>query len=132
MIDPREVLYRIRLEEAAVELAVAVEGVYHRGYRFFPPFVCGACGDPISVRQFAFSRSCGGCDVNRSTTRRFSPYDHRRFLGGRVVLEDGSDRWRIHPVFIPAAEAKNYPRIAPRVPPRPLPKPRGMQGGRFK
>ncbi len=37
--------------------------VDYEGYRFSPPFKCMCCGKEICMRQFAFSRCCGSCDV---------------------------------------------------------------------
>ena len=34
-----------------------------QGFRFTPPFRCMCCGEEICVRQFAFARACGSCDV---------------------------------------------------------------------
>lgn len=42
----------------------------YRGWKFTPPFICMGCGIEVCFRQWAFSRSCGGCDVSYSRTRR--------------------------------------------------------------
>lgn len=34
-----------------------------RNYRFRKPFRCICCGKEICMRQFAFGRACGPCDV---------------------------------------------------------------------
>jgi hypothetical protein len=106
--------------DADFEAEAEKSGLYHRGWRFFPPYACCRCGCYISARQFAFSRSCGGCDVGDIRTARLSIFDHRWFLGGRVVDENPADRWRISPEFIPADESANYPVIhRPKIPPIP-------------
>jgi hypothetical protein len=48
------------------------EGAYFdfKGWRFTPPFICMGCGIETCYKQWAFSRSCGSCDVSHSPTRR--------------------------------------------------------------
>jgi hypothetical protein len=48
------------------------EGIYFdfRGWRWTPPFICMGCGIEVCYTQWAFSRSCGSCDVRESLTRR--------------------------------------------------------------
>lgn len=33
------------------------------GYRFREPFRCMCCGKPVDMKQFAFGRTCGPCDL---------------------------------------------------------------------
>lgn len=42
----------------------------YRGWKFTPPFICMGCGIEVCHNQWAFSRSCGPCDVSDSITRR--------------------------------------------------------------
>jgi len=46
----------------------------YKGYRFTPPFHCMYCGVEVCHRQWAFSRSCGGCDVGNSHTAKLRYY----------------------------------------------------------
>lgn len=39
-----------------------------RGYRFKKPFLCMCCGKRVCMRQFAFGRCCGPCDVGACQT----------------------------------------------------------------
>ena len=61
------------------------------GWRFTAPFICMACGIEICLFQFAFSRTCGPCDVSNSTTHRF--YMSRQcFAGPREKLPTWSKK----------------------------------------
>jgi Zn finger protein HypA/HybF involved in hydrogenase expression len=42
----------------------------YRGWKFTPPFICMGCGIEVCFRQWAYSRSCGACDVSNSKTYR--------------------------------------------------------------
>lgn len=117
-----ELRARIQRDVAEFEVEAAKTGLYHRGYRFWPPYACGRCGVPISASQFAFSRSCGGCDRGESLTARFHPFDARWFVLGKAELENAADSGLIHPEFIPASQNNEFPEVyRPR--PRPIPKP---------
>ncbi len=101
-----------------------------RGWRFFEPFYCMACARRVEPRQFAFSRSCGACDVSNSRTAilRFG----KCFSGRREKLPDhGSHRAHLKDdtVFIDVNSdecrelIRNVPLLRPSeqtVPPRPL------------
>jgi len=50
-----------------------------KGYRFSSPFRCLNCGREIGLRQFCFSRLCGGCDCSEARNR------HGCFSGPREV-----------------------------------------------
>jgi hypothetical protein len=103
--DDDQIWADIQRKVAEFEVSAGQVGIYHRGYRFWPPYVCGRCGVPVSAKQFAFARCCGGCDTNRAAqTARFGIGDPRWFLGGKAELEDATDRWLIQPQFIPADE----------------------------
>lgn len=60
----------------------------YRGWKFTPPFICMGCGIEICFRQWAFSRSCGSCDVSQSKTRRLLYY--KCFSGPHVKLSTWS------------------------------------------
>lgn len=40
-----------------------------QGYRFRKPFRCICCGKEICMRQFAYGRACGPCDVGACDAR---------------------------------------------------------------
>lgn len=50
----------------------APEGIFfiYKGWKFTPPFHCMYCGIVVDHKQWAFSRSCGGCDVSNSHTAK--------------------------------------------------------------
>lgn len=37
--------------------------VEYEGYRLTAPFLCMCCGEPTSVQQWAYGRTCGKCDT---------------------------------------------------------------------
>ena len=110
--------------------------VDHRGWRFRPPFHCFLCGIRVSLRQFCFSRSCGGCDVSHSRTARLNPMSHRVFAGPHERLDvkglhdinpewlDPADRDSYQPIYRPTIQRQPKPPSPPipRKPPmRPMP-----------
>lgn len=100
-----------------------------RGWRFFAPFFCFRCGRVIAGNQFAFSRSCGGCDVSDSKTSLLRLVDHRVFVGKVEKLPDWGNRSSdIDPQWLPvnSEEAQKLMDAGPRhnTPSfRPLPRP---------
>ena len=108
-----EIWAGIQQKVADFDIAAAEQGLYHRGYRFWPPYACYRCGEPISAYQFAFSRSCGGCDVGHSLTARLSLFDPRWFILGKAELENSTDTFLIHPEFVPAHKRREFRRINP-------------------
>lgn len=119
-----EIWADVQSKTAEFEVGAAKVGLYHRGYRFWPPYACGRCGEPISARQFAFARSCGGCDHSRSQTARLHLYDPRWFVLGKVEYEDPNDSALIRVDFIPAYTRRDFALIEP---PKPWPLPRHFQ-----
>lgn len=118
-----EIWDEIQRKAAEFEVEAAKVGLYHRGYRFWPPYACGRCGEPIGAYQFAFARSCGACDRSESPTARLSIVDPRWFVLGKAELENAHDSALIHPEFIPAHRRKEFAlvdRQRPRIPPVPL------------
>lgn len=85
-------------KNAAAEAEARVHGIYHRGWRFYPPYVCSHCGVAVSARQFAFARVCGSCALGRSPHRQLASF--LWFLLGRVVDENKADAHRIEPEFV--------------------------------
>lgn len=119
-----EIWAGIQREVAARQAEAEKCGIYHRGYRFWPPYACGRCGEPISAHQFAFSRSCGGCDVGQSHTARLFFGDPHWFVLGKVDLENDKDSALIQPDFIPAHTRRDFAVLNPMRPvPSPSPRP---------
>lgn len=85
----------------------------YRGWKFTPPFICMGCGIEVCFRQWAFSRSCGACDVSDSKTRRVLYL--QCFAGPHEKLptwnqEDGDIR-QDH--FLDPKDAPDYPVLRP-------------------
>jgi len=59
-----------------------------KGYKFTPPFHCIYCGVVVCAHQWAFSRSCGGCDVGNSHTAKLRYY---QWTAGPHELVDPND-----------------------------------------
>jgi hypothetical protein len=97
----------------------------YRGWKFTPPFICMACGIEICFRQWAFSRTCGPCDVSDSKTRRLLYL--KCFAGPHEKLptwkSDGPHRNIQERDFIDPAKRLNYPLMRMRTPPTPKPLP---------
>lgn len=81
---------------------------HHRGWKFTPPFICMGCGIEVCYRQWAFSRSCGSCDVSGSRTRR-APFG-RCFAGPHERLESWNEKDHDIPEdhFIAPKDTDNY------------------------
>jgi len=60
-------------------------GIEFRGYRFWPPFFCFTCGRGISVSQWCFSRTCGGCDSSLGIARQ--QRTGGRLFAGQVEID---------------------------------------------
>ena len=76
-----------------------------RGWRFTAPFLCHRCGIEICIYQFAFSRSCGPCDLAHSKTALLHPMDLRFFAGPHAELpldqvDERTKRYKITPEFL--------------------------------
>src|SRR5271157_847465 len=59
-----------------------------KGYKFTPPFHCLYCGVVVCAHQWAFSRSCGGCDVGNSHTAKLRFF---QWTAGPHELVDDKD-----------------------------------------
>lgn len=118
LIERDEIDRKVNRETRECQEWAAKEGIEHRGWRFFPPYCCGRCGDHVSAAQFCHGRGhgleCGG---------EFSSYDRRWFIMGRVVDERTGDSLDINPEFVSVLDHPPAPRRPRRVPPRPRPKP---------
>lgn len=116
---------------------IAVRHLDFRGWRFYSPFYCMGCGIAVDARQWAFSRSCGPCDVSYSRTRRLlygkcfagrrelltlcenaNPDDERGFIPEDHFV-DPSEREK-YPVMVRPERRPipPRPRLLPRFPPR--------------
>lgn len=93
--------------------------VDYRGWRWTAPFICMGCGIEVCIRQWAYSRSCGPCDVSHSRTRRLR--GHQCFVGPHERLDTWSDEKHDIPEdhFIGASERDKYKLI--NLPVRPFP-----------
>lgn len=95
-----------------------------KGWRFTAPFHCMGCGVIVCPLQWAFSRSCGGCDVSHSHTRRISVFDRRFFSGPAEPIDIKDTYFFDENQFIDPADAEAYPI---KNPPKPfLPPYRGL------
>lgn len=105
----------------------APEGVYidFRGYRWTPPFICFRCGIEVCHMQWAFSRTCGPCDVSNSHTARLR---YGIFAGPHAALEPHDPRdpgTLLEGDMLDPADRMKYPVLNP---PKPWP-PFGHQFG---
>ena len=96
----------------------------YRGWRWFPPFTCMGCGISVCYIQWAFSRSCGGCDISDSRTIRLRYL--KCFAGSHEKLPtwDESKGDIREENFVKPKERESYPPInrppAKYVPPETL------------
>lgn len=99
----------------------------YRGWKFTPPLICMGCGIEVCFHQWAFSRSCGPCDLSQSTTRRV--LYGQCFSGPREKLPTwGEHRGDIPDAyFIDPKDREKYPvmnperkRLKPPFPRKPL------------
>ena len=90
----------------------------YRGWRWTPPFICMNCGIEVCHRQWAFSRSCGSCDVSKSLTARL--VSGKCFVGPHEKLPTWSAEKHDIPEdhFVDPKNRAEYPVIY-----RPRPKP---------
>jgi hypothetical protein len=87
-----------------------------KGWRFTAPFHCMGCGIVVCPQQWAFSRSCGGCDVSHSHTRRLSVFDRRFFSGPAEVIDIKDPYFLEEERFLDPATADKYPVLNPSKP----------------
>jgi hypothetical protein len=99
------------------EHGTAPEGIYidFRGYRWTPPFICMRCGIEVCHQQWAFSRTCGACDVGNSHTARLR---YGIFAGPHTQIQfpiDPRDPGALmEGDMIDPAEREKYPVLNPR------------------
>jgi hypothetical protein len=89
----------------------------YKGWRWRPPFHCMRCGVKVDPLQWAFSRSCAGCDVSMSPTARLHVLDYRLFVGPHELIDPNDSHFLNEDRFIPAENAEDYPVLDP---PKPL------------
>jgi hypothetical protein len=99
----------------------AVPDLYfdYKGWRFRPPFHCMYCGIEVSVRQWAFSRSCGGCDVSPSYTARLPFVSYYIFAGPHELIDPNDPYFLEEARFLSPEDAEKHPILnppAPRIP----------------
>jgi len=87
-----------------------------KGWRFRPPFHCMYCGINVCPLQWAFSRSCGGCDVSQSRTARISIFDRRIFSGPHELIDPKDSHFIEAENFVSPTEADRYPVLNPPKP----------------
>lgn len=80
-----------------------------KGWRFRAPFHCMRCGVEVCPHQWAFSRSCGGCDVSDSHTARLSIFDGRLFAGPKELIDRSDPHFLTEDRFLPVSDAEKYP-----------------------
>ena len=85
----------------------------YKGWRFRPPFHCMYCGIEVDPLQWAFSRSCGGCDVSKSHTARLSIFDPRVFAGPHELIDPNDGYFLDADRFLSPADAEKYPVLNP-------------------
>jgi hypothetical protein len=85
----------------------------YKGWRFTAPFYCMRCGVEVETQQWAFSRSCGGCDVSESHTARLSIFDRRLFSGPHELINPKDSSFLLPDRFLPPEYAKNFPVLNP-------------------
>jgi hypothetical protein len=85
----------------------------HRGWRFRAPFVCMGCGIEVCPHQWAFSRSCGGCDMSVSKTRRLM---FRAFVGPHEFIGPRDSLCLDESRFVDPAEKAGFPVLYERSP----------------
>lgn len=87
--------------------------IYFKGWNWTAPFVCFYCGVEVSPEQWAFSRSCGGCDVSNSHTARLPVTSYKLFAGPHD-LADYSDPYFLEADrFLDPADREKYPVLDP-------------------
>jgi hypothetical protein len=84
-----------------------------KGWRFRPPFHCMYCGVEVDPLQWAYSRSCGGCDVGQSHTRRLNVFERRIFAGPHELVDPSAEHFIPEECFLPLSNIEKYPVIDP-------------------
>jgi hypothetical protein len=95
----------------------APEGIFfiYKGWRFTPPFHCMYCGVEVGYKQWAFSRSCGGCDVGNSNTAKL--HLHQWTAGPHEVHDRNDSHFMREDCFVPLEEVQ---KMSPRNPRKPF------------
>lgn len=101
-----------------------------KGWRFRAPWRCMCCGMIISLQQFCFGRSCGGCDLGRCNHEKGSAY----YSGPRELIDRNAEYFIPEEKWLPvdALPSLRYEKrpVYYKEPPRRIPhfKPRNRQG----
>lgn len=91
-----------------------------KGWRFRSPFHCMYCAIEVCPLQWAFSRSCGGCDVSDSHTARLSVFQRLVFAGPHKIIDSKDINFIPEDHFLSPVDAEKYPVRNPRKkPPQP-------------
>jgi hypothetical protein len=112
------------------EVRESPDGIFFifKGWKFTPPFHCIYCGVQVDYRQWAFSRSCGGCDVSDSHTAKL--HLHQWTAGPHELVDPNDSHFMKKDNFVPLEKVqKMQPRnprkpALPRKPFKPFPPPR--------
>jgi len=93
------------------------EGIFfiYKGWKFTPPFHCIYCGVQVDHRQWAFSRSCGGCDVGNSHTAKL--HLHQWTAGPHELVDPNDSLLLKKENFVPLEKVQ---KMQPRNPRKPL------------
>lgn len=88
-----------------------------RGWRWTAPFICFYCGIEVCFLQWAFSRSCGGCDVSNSHTARLR--FHQCFAGPHELRDKDDSLFIPEDRMVDPGERDKHPVLNPRREPFP-------------
>ena len=90
-----------------------------KGWRWKAPFACMRCGIEVDPLQWAYSRSCGSCDVGKSHTARLHAFDARLFAGPHELIDRDDQFFLAEDRFLDPAEREKFPVLDP--PQQPFP-----------
>ena len=88
----------------------------YKGWRWTAPFACMRCGIEVNAEQWAFSRSCGGCDIGKSPTARLSIFDPRLFAGPHELVDPEHSHFLEEDRFLSPDDAEKFPVLDPPIP----------------
>ena len=95
-----------------------------KGWRWKAPFACMRCGVTVDPQQWAYSRSCGSCDVGKSPTARLHAFDPRLFAGPHELIDADDKFFLSEDRFLDPADREKFPVLDPpspvHFPPRPF------------
>lgn len=83
-----------------------------KGWKFTPPFHCMYCGVEVCWHQWAFSRSCGGCDSGTSYTAKLHYF---QWTAGPHEIHDRTDSlFMSEEAFVPLEDVIKKSPLHPR------------------